>query len=161
MKKFLVGILLFLTSLSFSGTVDAATLVEKDLQKYQMLNEQLAQKYQIDQWMAEFENEVAQATTTEEINKTLKKMDNLLENLEKDLKTFKPDSFEVSDPYGEIIRGIQQTRKGINEMSRGMSVRDNDLINKASISVEEGVDKINKGNSRIKKLLEAHNMQVD
>lgn len=71
MKKFLVGSLLFLTSLSFSGTVDAATLVEKDLQKYQMLNEQLTQKYQLNQWMTEFENEVAQATTTEEINKTL------------------------------------------------------------------------------------------
>lgn len=46
-------------------------------------------------------------------------------------------------------------------MSRGMSIRDNDLINKASISVEEGVDKINKGEDRIKKLLEAHNMKTD
>ena len=158
MKSFLVGILLFLTSLSFSGTADAANLVEKDLQRYQVFNEQLAQKYQIDQLMTKFEQEAAQAVTLEEIDKVLKDLDELLGNLEKDLKTFKPKGFEVGDPYGEIKRGFQQARKGLREMSRGISAQDADIINKASNLFEEGINQVTKGESRIKELLEAHNM---
>ena len=158
MKNFLVGVLLFLTSLSFSGTIEAATIVEKDLQRYQTFNEQLAKKYQINQMMNQFEQEVAQATTLEEIDKVLKDLDELLGNLEKDLKTFKPKSFEVGDPYGEIKRGIQQARKGLSEMSRGIEAQDIDIINKASNLVEEGINQVNKGEGRIKELFKAHNM---